>query len=196
MEYELLDTGVFNEDRYFDVFVEYAKQSPEDILIQISVSNRGPEAAKIDVLPTLWFRNTWTWWPGTPKPSLKQVSGQKGVQAVAASHAELGERYLYCEGDVPLLFTENETNNERLFGTAQRHSVRQRWNQQLRGPRKSQRGQSRENGNQICGALSVECGCGTDRHRPSAAKRSGACGHRRSVQDVRCDHADPSQRGR
>ena len=87
MEYELLDTGIFNEDRYFDVFVEYAKQSPEDILIQISVSNRGPEAAKIDVLPTLWFRNTWTWWPGTPKPSLKQVSGVKGVPDVAASHA-------------------------------------------------------------------------------------------------------------
>ena len=69
------------------------------------------------VLPTLWFRNTWTWWPGTPKPSLKQVSGQKGAKAVAASHADLGERYLYCEGDVPLLFTENETNNERIFGT-------------------------------------------------------------------------------
>jgi hypothetical protein len=116
MEYELLDTGVFKEDRYFDVFVEYAKQSPEDLLIQISVSNRGPEAAKIDVLPTLWFRNTWTWWPGTPKPSLKQVSGVSGSQAIAASHAQLGERYLYCEGDVPLLFTENETNNERVFG--------------------------------------------------------------------------------
>ena len=80
MEYELLDTGVFNEDRYFDVFVEYAKQSPEDLLIQISVSNRGPEAAKIHVLPTLWFRNTWTWWPGTPKPSLKQVSGRKAYR--------------------------------------------------------------------------------------------------------------------
>jgi len=118
MEYELLDTGVFNEDRYFDVFVEYAKQSPEDILIQISVSNRGPEPATLHVLPTLWFRNTWTWWPSTPKPSLKQISGHKGAQTVAASHADLGERYLYCEGDVPLLFTENETNNERLFGTA------------------------------------------------------------------------------
>jgi mannosylglycerate hydrolase MGH1-like protein len=117
MEYELLDTGVFNGDRYFDVFVEVAKQSPEDLLIQISVANRGPEAAKIDVLPTLWFRNIWTWWPGTPKPSLKQISGQKGAQAIAASHSDLGERYLYCEGDVPLLFTENETNNERLFGT-------------------------------------------------------------------------------
>jgi len=117
MEYELLDTGVFDEDRYFDVFVEFAKQSPEDLLIQISVVNRGPEAAEIDVLPTLWFRNTWTWWPGTPKPSLKQVSGQNGAQAVAASHADIGERYLYCEGDAALLFTENETNNKRLFGT-------------------------------------------------------------------------------
>jgi hypothetical protein len=117
MEYELLDTGVFNGDRYFDVFVEVAKQSPEDLLIQISAINRCPEAATLHVLPTLWFRNIWTWWPGTPKPSLKQVSGQKGVQAVAVSHADLGERYLYCEGDVPLLFTENETNNARLFGT-------------------------------------------------------------------------------
>jgi len=117
MEYELLDTGVFNEDRYFDVFVEYAKGSPEDLLIQISVSNRGPEEAEIDVLPTLLFRNSWTWWPGTPKPSLKEVSDQNGARAIAASHADLGERYLYCDGDATLLFTENETNNERLFGT-------------------------------------------------------------------------------
>ncbi len=118
MEYELLDTGVFNDDRYFDVFVEYAKESPEDILIQISVVNRGPEPATVHVLPTLWFRNTWTWWPDTPKPSLKQVSGQKGKQAVVTSHADLGQRYLYCEGESELLFTENETNNERIFGTA------------------------------------------------------------------------------
>ena len=117
MEYELLDTGIFNEDRYFDVFVEYAKQTPEDILIQISVSNRGPEPATLHVLPTLWFRNTWTWWPDTPKPSLQQASSKKGGVAVAASHTQLGERYLYCEGDAPLLFTENETNNERIFGT-------------------------------------------------------------------------------
>jgi hypothetical protein len=117
MEYELLDTGVFNEDRYFDVFVEYAKRTPEDLLIQISVSNRGPEAAALHVLPTLWFRNTWTWWPDTPKPSLKQVSGQKGSHATSASHVQLGERYLYCQGNVPVLYTENETNNKRVFGT-------------------------------------------------------------------------------
>ncbi len=115
-EYELLDTGVFKEDRYFDVFVEYAKQDPEDLLIQISVINRGPDPATLHVLPTLWFRNTWSFWAGTPKPSLRQVSGQKGVSIAAASHAELGDRYLYCDGEVPLLFTENETNNARLFG--------------------------------------------------------------------------------
>jgi hypothetical protein len=117
MEYELLDTGIFAGDRYFDVFVEYAKDGPEDMLVQISVVNRGPEAAELQVLPTLWFRNTWTWWPGTPKPSLKQARGQKDIHAIAASHAELGDRYLYCEGDVPLLFTENETNNQRIFGS-------------------------------------------------------------------------------
>jgi hypothetical protein len=118
MEFELLDTGIFNEDRYFDVFVEYAKETPEDLLIQISITNRGPESATLNVLPTLWFRNIWTWWPDTAKPSLKPVLCRTGAKAVAASHVDLGERYMYCEGDVPLLFTENETNNERIFGTA------------------------------------------------------------------------------
>jgi len=118
MEYELLDTGVFNADRYFDVFVEYAKQSPEDILIQISVCNRGPEAATLQVLPTLLFRNTWTFWAGTPKPVLKQVPGKKGSQVVSASHVILGDRYLYVEGEPQILFTENETNNQRIFGTS------------------------------------------------------------------------------
>ena len=117
MEYELLDTGIFNTDRYFDVFVEYAKRTPEDILIQISVANRGPEPATLQVLPTLWFRNTWSWQPNTPKPSLKQVTSNKGTHAVAASHPTLGECYLYCDKEVPLLFTDNETNNERIFGT-------------------------------------------------------------------------------
>ncbi len=116
-EYELLDTGVFNEDRYFDVFVEYSKLAAEDILIQISISNRGPEPASLQVLPTLWFRNTWSWWPSTSKPLLGQGADKSGSRVIVTSHPSLGERYLYCEGDIPLLFTDNETNNHRLFGT-------------------------------------------------------------------------------
>src|SRR5262245_59285404 len=112
LEYELLDTGVFAEDRYFDVFVEYAKAAPEDMLIRLSVWNRGPAAASIHVLPTLWFRNTWSW-STTPAP--KPVLLPLNDQTVAASHPELGERYLYCDRAVPWLFTENETNTERLF---------------------------------------------------------------------------------
>jgi hypothetical protein len=115
-EYELLDTGVFNEDRYFDVFVEYAKTTPTDILIEIRVANRGPDAASLHVLPTLWFRNTWSWWPDQPKPSLRRMPGQNTV-TIEASHAELGGFQLHCDGDPQLLFTENDTNNERLFGT-------------------------------------------------------------------------------
>jgi hypothetical protein len=116
-EYELLDTGVFDDDRYFDVFVEYAKESPEDMLIKISVWNRGPDAASLHVLPTLWFRNTWSWSEGVARPILLGIQGVKGVSVVSASHPELGDRFLYCEGDVPLLFTENETNSERISGT-------------------------------------------------------------------------------
>ena len=116
-EYELLDTGVFNDDRYFDVFVEYAKAGPDDVLIQITAANRGPEAADLHVLPTLWFRNNWASWQAKPveKPSLKQVKGPRGNKIIAATHSALGEYLLYCEGEAPLLFTENETNNERLF---------------------------------------------------------------------------------
>jgi hypothetical protein len=116
LEYELLDTGVFAEDRYFDVFVEYAKAGPEDILMRLEIANRGPEAAELHVLPTLWFRNTWTWWPDSPRPLLKEIFPESGVRTVHALHSELGEYYLSCEGQASLLFTENETNNMRLFG--------------------------------------------------------------------------------
>ena len=117
-EYELLDTGVFDEDRYFDVFVEYAKESPEDLLIRITIYNRGPEAAALHVLPTLWFRNTWSWSTDASKPSLEQGQGGIGYRTIVTRHPELGERFLYVSGDAGLLFTENETNNQRLFGTA------------------------------------------------------------------------------
>ena len=117
-EYELLDTGVFDDDRYFDVFVEYAKGSPEDILIRITAWNRGPETAALHLLPTLWFRNTWAEWSeGAPKPSLAAVDLPGPLNAVEAEHPVLGTRYLYCEGVPALLFTENETNNERIFGS-------------------------------------------------------------------------------
>jgi hypothetical protein len=119
-EYELLDTGVFNEDRYFDVFVEYAKESPEDILIQISIHNRGPQAAELHVLPTLWFRNDGSWDESSVKPGLGQIEGDKSHAIVKAVDVRLGERYLYCEGQLPLLFTENETNTQRIFGRPNR----------------------------------------------------------------------------
>jgi hypothetical protein len=117
MEYELLDTGVFKDDRYFDVFVEYAKNGPQDILVQITAVNRGPAAAELHVLPTLWFRNDWSSWISghAAKPALTQVKAAAGTRAIAAAHPTLGDYYLYCDGDVPLLFTENETNNARLF---------------------------------------------------------------------------------
>src|SRR3954453_11419140 len=118
MEYELLDTGIFNQDRYFDVFVEYAKQSPEDILIQITVANRGSDEAALHLLPTLWFRNTWSWEQILPKPLLEEINGADGFATIAASHADLGVRYLHAQGSASLVFTENETNHERLFGSS------------------------------------------------------------------------------
>ena len=109
-EYELMDTGIFDDDRYFDVFVEYAKADPEDLLIRISVHNRGPEKAEIHLLPTLWFRNTWDSGE-TAKPSLRGSNGK-----MLATHDQLGTRTLQCEGNPELLFTENETNAKRLWG--------------------------------------------------------------------------------
>ena len=112
MEYELLDTGVFDEDRYFDVFIEYAKSGPEDMLIRITVCNRGPESARLRLLPTLWFRNTWSWGEENAKPALCEA----GPGVIKACHHELGEYWLYCDGVPELLFTGNESNSARLNG--------------------------------------------------------------------------------
>ncbi|WP_448204913.1 MGH1-like glycoside hydrolase domain-containing protein [Azospirillum sp. sgz302134] len=124
LEYELLDTGVFDGNRYFDVFVEYAKAAPERILVQITVHNRGPEPADLHVLPTLWWRNWWSWGDqsegaSVPKPSLVEAAGA-GHRAVRAADPEGGEAFLHCDGDPALLFTENETNLWRLFGVPNR----------------------------------------------------------------------------
>jgi hypothetical protein len=120
LEYELLDTGVFDQDRYFDVFVEYAKAAPEDILVQITVSNRGPEPATLHVLPTVWFRNTWSWAGQAPRPMLRQVAPGAAGDVIAATHPDLGERFFYSEGAAELLFIENETNSQRLVGVPNR----------------------------------------------------------------------------
>ncbi|GAA2207692.1 glucosidase [Nonomuraea monospora] len=112
-EYELLDTGVFDGNRYFDVFVEYAKAAPEDVLVEITVANRGPEQADVHVLPTVWFRKTWSWPGGTAKPAMRASGGS----VVRAEHEELGTYHVYFQEGAPLLFTENETNNERVFGS-------------------------------------------------------------------------------
>ena len=122
MEYELLDTGAFDDDRYFDVFVEYAKSGPEDILVRITAINRGPDAADLHLLPTVWFRNDWSEWiaasnRAAEKPNIQQLEAPAGATAAATAHPSIGTFTLSCEGEVPLLFTENETNHARLFGT-------------------------------------------------------------------------------
>jgi hypothetical protein len=112
LEYELIDTGIFDKDEYFDVFVEYAKDTPEDLAIRITVHNRSAESAHLHLLPTLWFRNTWSWKNGSVKPSLSQLSDGK----ILASQSELGDLTLHCDGNPELLFTENESNAQRLWG--------------------------------------------------------------------------------
>jgi len=132
-EYELLDTGVFDDDRYFDVFVEYAKAAPEDICVRVEVFNRGPEDAPVHVLPHLWFRNTWGWWPEPrPEPSVKRGADGPGFVSLVADDGpagplpglpfryQLGRRFLYAESGGTPLFTYNETNNERVWNAPSR----------------------------------------------------------------------------
>jgi hypothetical protein len=119
-EYELIDTGVFAGNRYFDIFVEYAKAGPEDILIRISAANRGPDPAPLHLLPTLWFRNTWSWGQDARRPTLGSEdavpgNGAGSVACIAADHPILGAYRLYCEAADELLFTENDTNLQRLY---------------------------------------------------------------------------------
>ena len=114
-EYELLDTGVFEQDRYFDIFVEYAKADVEDILVRITIANRGPETARLRVLPTAWFRNTWAWGNGVLRPQARLEHGGMDPR-IELNHSEYGKRWLICQGSPELLFTENETNKRLLFG--------------------------------------------------------------------------------
>ncbi len=114
-EYELIDSGVFNENRYFDVFVEYAKATSEDLCIRIQVINRGPEPAELTLLPTIWFRNTWSWGTDIRRPRLRKSNPAARMQAIETNHDYYGKRRLLCEGQPTLLFTENDTNTTRLY---------------------------------------------------------------------------------
>ena len=113
-EFELLDTAIFHDDRYFDVCIEYAKASPDDLLLQVTVYNRGPEAATVHVLPQLWFRNTWAWGYDSQRPVLEATQGSR---TIVARHEKLGELHCYCDQEPALLFCENETNTGRLYKT-------------------------------------------------------------------------------
>ncbi|HLE43224.1 MAG TPA: glucosidase, partial [Methylomirabilota bacterium] len=115
-EYELIDTGAFDDDRYWDVTVEYAKATPEDVLIRITALNRGPDAAPLDLLPTLWFRNTWAWGVDERRPRLRAADPVAGGVAVEVTHSTYGRRLFLAAGAPALLFTENETNAQRLWG--------------------------------------------------------------------------------
>ena len=115
-EYELLDTGIFDDNRYFDVFVEYAKAAPDDILIRISAVNRGPETATLHLLPTLWFMNDWSWFPVNAKPRIDICRSNGEELVLKAAHREMEPYWLYCESPGEALFTENESNMERLHG--------------------------------------------------------------------------------
>ncbi len=178
-EYELLDTGVFNEDRYFDVFVEYAKDGPEDILIQITVANRGPQEADLHLLPTLWFRNDWAPWiaksnRAAEKPNLEQIEAAAGTSAIAATHAALGPYYLYCEGNPPLLFTENSTNHAQAPPRLSRRGpVPQGRHQRLRGPGSPGGGEPRAARHQGGGALPAHRRPGQLRDGAPASHRPG-----------------------
>src|SRR5438093_9388364 len=114
-EFELIDTGAFDGDRYFDVVVEYGKAAPDDVLVRITATNRGPEAAELHLLPTLWYRNTWSWDTGGPERPTLRAGRDSRHAVIEAEHPSLGARWLYCEGGPDLLFTENDTNTARLF---------------------------------------------------------------------------------
>ena len=123
-EYELLDTGVFDDGRYFDVQVDYAKAGPTDLLARITVRNRGAEAAPIHLLPTLWFRNTWSW-GAESREAVAARGGRRRRRASRRDHDEVGEYWLHVRDDADLLFCENETNTERLWGQPNAVAVRQ-----------------------------------------------------------------------
>ena len=208
-EFDLLDTGVFDGDRYFDVFVEYAKASAEDIAIRITVEIRGPDAADIDVLPTIWFRNRWSWRPGVTRPSASR--GEAGAtRLVVLDEDTIGRRYLYRDGAPELLFTNNETNSARLFGTPNPSPVRQGRHSRLRRRRRRGRGESGGRRHQVRrevsrrpfpaadarSSTSASPTCATPRRSGHPSSRNLRGPSRRGRRVLPGDHSGHAQRGR
>ncbi len=170
LEFELIDTGIFDDNRYFDVSIEYAKAGPDDILIRIEATNRGPDAAPLHLLPTVWFRNTWSWGLDERKPKLRRDASAE-VAAIKLDHYYYGSRWLYCEGSPTLLFTENDTNNQRLFELGKRFALRQRRHQRFRCARRQDGRQSERLRHQSRGTLRFHS-------RAWRINRTCACGFR------------------
>jgi Glycosyl hydrolase family 63 C-terminal domain len=169
-EFELIDTGIFDENRYWDVFVEYFKAAPDDILVQITIHNRGPEAAELHVLPQLWFRNSWSW----ESPAAKPVISARPGPVLIAEHPELGAYFLYAQDHADLLFCDNETNNARLYGTAPQGYYKDAFHEYLvHGNRLAVNALQR--GTKACAHLSRQVapgGCASFRLRLSHAENS------------------------
>ena len=176
-----MDTGVFDEDRYFDVVVEYAKASPEDLLIRISATNRGPEPARLHLLPTVWFRNTWSWTKEAIKPRLAKGSNGRPGTVINIDHPAYGRRYLYLENKPSVLFTENETNSASSLRRA-RPSVLQGRHQRFRRERSHRRREQGGRRHQGRARLPFHRRARRDRDREAAAHRPGMAGGERSAQ--------------
>src|SRR5450432_892156 len=151
-EFELLDTGVFNEDRYFDVFIEYAKNDTDDILIRLTIHNRGPETARLHLLPSFWFRNTWVCKPGSVKPEMHAIADGR----IEVNHPAMGMQFVTMHGNPKLLFTDNESNTDRLWGYRSNDGIYKDAfdNYLIHGKTDAVRAQS--HGTKACGLYSVD----------------------------------------
>jgi len=164
-EFELIDTGLFDDDEYFDVDIEYAKADVNDILLRITAANRGPQAARLHVLPQVWLRNTWNWFEGANKPSLKAAN----PSAISVEHETLGSFTVHFDQPRDLLFCDNETNAPKLFGATDVHGYFR-----VPGARQHKRGESSEGGHQGGRRLRAYGTGGRERSGTGAAQRRSA----------------------
>ena len=199
-EYELHDTGVFDEDRYFDVEAEFGKLDAEDLCVRITATNRGPDAAPLHLLPTVWFRNTWAWAPGVPRPRLWRADAIDDVPTIELDDPVYGHRWLSVSADAPLaptlLFTENETNRERLFGQPRAGAILQGRDQRPRGGRAGGRGEPAAGRHQGRGVVRGHDPAGRQHVDPPPPQRQAARRRARSAVGRRAGPRRSPPRGR